>query len=102
MVTPRTGSRGYWSKMNTDFRIDRLGVVGLGYIGLPTAALFASRGVSVLGFDVEASIVETVNQGGVHIIEPGLDIAVRSAVASGALKASTKIAACDAFIIAVP
>ena len=80
----------------------RLGVVGLGYIGLPTAALFASRGIAVTGFDVAASVVETVNRGGVHIVEPGLDIAVRSAVASGLLRASIKLEPCDAFIIAVP
>jgi UDP-N-acetyl-D-mannosaminuronic acid dehydrogenase len=79
-----------------------LGVVGLGYIGLPTAALFASRGIAVAGFDVAARVVETVNRGGVHIVEPGLDIAVRSAVSSGLLRASTTLEPCDAFIIAVP
>lgn len=82
--------------------IRKLGVIGLGYIGLPTAALFASRGIAVAGFDVAPSVVETVNRGGVHIVEPGLDIAVRSAVASGLLRASTKLEPCDAFIIAVP
>jgi UDP-N-acetyl-D-mannosaminuronic acid dehydrogenase len=82
--------------------VKKLGVVGLGYIGLPTAALFASRGIAVAGFDVARNVVETVNRGGVHIVEPGLDIAVRSAVASGLLRASTQIEACDAFIIAVP
>src|SRR5512134_2213017 len=85
---------------DTPFR--KLGVIGLGYIGLPTAALFASRGIAVAGFDVAPSVVETVNRGGVHIVEPGLDIAVRSAVASGLLRASTKLEPCDAFIIAVP
>ena len=79
-----------------------LGVVGLGYIGLPTAALFASRGFSVAGFDTSESIVDTVNRGDVHIVEPGLDIAVRSAVASGRLRASTSLEPCDAFIVAVP
>jgi len=82
--------------------VRKLGVVGLGYIGLPTAALFASRGVAVAGLDVAAHVVETVNRGGVHIVEPGLDIAVRSAVASGLFRASTKAEPCDAFIIAVP
>jgi UDP-N-acetyl-D-mannosaminuronic acid dehydrogenase len=82
--------------------IRQLGVVGLGYIGLPTAALFASRGIAVAGFDVAPGVVETVNRGGVHIVEPGLDIAVRSAVASGLLRASTQLEPCDAFIIAVP
>ena len=82
--------------------IKKLGVIGLGYIGLPTAALFASRGIDVAGFDVASHVVDTVNRGGVHIIEPGLDIAVRSAVASGNLRASTQPSPCDAFIIAVP
>lgn len=88
--------------MGTNAPFKRLGVVGLGYIGLPTAALFATRGVSVAGFDVAAHVVDTVNAGGVHIIEPGLDIAVRSAVSSGTLRASTTLSPCDAFIIAVP
>ena len=83
-------------------RMRKLGVIGLGYIGLPTAALFASRGFEVVGIDVDAEVVETVNRGGVHIVEPGLDIAVRSAVASGLLRTSTKPEPCDAFIIAVP
>jgi len=87
---------------NPNAPVRKLGVIGLGYIGLPTAALFAARGVSVAGFDVDARVVDTVNRGEVHIIEPGLDIAVRSAVASGKLKASTRPEPCDAFIIAVP
>lgn len=82
--------------------IQKLGVIGLGYIGLPTAALFAARGISVAGFDIDPRVVDTVNRGGVHIIEPGLDTAVRSAVSSGMLKASVRLEPCDAFIIAVP
>jgi UDP-N-acetyl-D-mannosaminuronic acid dehydrogenase len=85
-----------------DAPLKKLGVVGLGYIGLPTAALFAARGISVAGFDVDPRVVDTVSRGEVHIIEPGLDIAVRSAVASGRLTASTRLEPCDAFIIAVP
>lgn len=88
--------------MSAAASLRKLGVVGLGYIGLPTAALFASRGIAVAGFDVASHVVETVNRGGVHIVEPGLDIAVRSAVASGLLRASTTLEPCDAFIIAVP
>lgn len=80
----------------------KLGVVGLGYIGSPTAALFASRGISVAGFDIASGVVETVNRGSVRIVEPGLDIAVRSAVASGLLRVTTRLEPCDAFIIAVP
>src|SRR5437773_9638157 len=102
-VAPRNAlPRSLPSMTNTSLLIRKLGVIGLGYIGLPTAALFASRGITVAGFDVAASVVETVNRGGVHIVEPGLDIAVRSAVASGSLRASTQLEACDAFIIAVP
>ena len=86
----------------SEMRMKKLGVLGLGYIGLPTAALFASRGFEVAGIDVAANVVDTVNRGGVHIVEPGLDIAVRSAVASGLLRASTTPEPCDAFIIAVP
>jgi UDP-N-acetyl-D-mannosaminuronic acid dehydrogenase len=88
--------------MSVSSPIRKLGVVGLGYIGLPTAALFASRGIAVAGFDVAEHVVQTVNGGGVHIVEPGLDIAVRSAVAPGRLRASTRFEPCDAFIIAVP
>ena len=58
----------------------RVSVVGLGYIGLPTAAMFASRKVEVIGFDVDTHVVDTVNQGKIHIIEPDLDAVVTQAV----------------------
>lgn len=77
-------------------------IIGLGYIGLPTAAVFASRGLNVVGVDVNPSIVETVNSGNVHIEEPDLDIVVRSVVLSGNLRAALKPEAADAFIVAVP
>lgn len=77
-------------------------VIGLGYVGLPTAAVFASRGLNVVGVDVNARTVETINQGKVHIVEPDLDILVRGAVAAGRLRASTTPVAADAFIVAVP
>jgi len=77
-------------------------VVGLGYIGLPTAALLANRGYSVHGVDVVESTVETINQGEIHIVEPGLDTFVQSAVKSGKLKADLKPTYADVFIIAVP
>ncbi|WP_424686282.1 MAG: UDP-N-acetyl-D-mannosamine dehydrogenase [Halarcobacter ebronensis] len=77
-------------------------VIGLGYIGLPTAALLANRGYSVHGVDVVQSTVDTINQGKIHIVEPELDIFVRSAVNSGKLKASLLPAIADVFIIAVP
>lgn len=77
-------------------------VMGLGYIGLPTAALLANRGYSVHGVDVVASTVDTINQGNIHIVEPELDIFVRSAVNSGNLVADIKPKESDVFIIAVP
>lgn len=77
-------------------------IVGLGYIGLPTAAVFASRGLQVIGVDVNPRIVETINTGNVHIEEPDLDIVVRSVVLSGNLRAALKPEPADAFIVAVP
>ena len=77
-------------------------VIGLGYIGLPTAALLANRGYSVHGVDVVQSTVDTINRGEIHIIEPELDTFVQSAVISGKLKASLKPDVADVFIIAVP
>lgn len=77
-------------------------VIGLGYIGLPTAALLASNGYSVVGVDLNGFAVETINKGQVHIVEPDLDAFVRSAVAIGKLKAFTEPQAADVFIICVP
>jgi UDP-N-acetyl-D-mannosaminuronic acid dehydrogenase len=77
-------------------------VIGLGYIGLPTASLLATKGYDVLGVDVSESIVSTINSGKVHIVEPDLDILVKSAVNSGKLKASLQPKQADVFIIAVP
>jgi len=77
-------------------------VVGLGYIGLPTAALLASRGLKVIGVDVNLQVVATVGAGRVHIIEADLDGLVQKAVRSGRLIASTRPEAADAFLIAVP
>ena len=79
-----------------------ISVVGLGYIGLPTAAMFASRKKKVIGVDISQHTVDTVNKGDIHIVEPGLDIMVRSAVAKGYLKAVTDPEPADAFLIAVP
>jgi len=76
-------------------------VVGLGYIGLPTAALLASRGYTVHGVDTNEDAVEIINQGKIHIIEPDLEGLVYSAVSSGALRASTKGTASDVYIICV-
>jgi UDP-N-acetyl-D-mannosaminuronic acid dehydrogenase len=77
-------------------------VVGLGYIGLPTAAVMAECGVRVIGVDVNPRVVEMINAGDVHIVEPSLAQTVRSAVATGALTASLRPEPADAFIIAVP
>lgn len=77
-------------------------VLGLGYIGLPTASIFATKGKNVLGVDVVQSVVDIINDGRIHIEEPDLDILVKAAVQSGNLKAATKPAAADVFIIAVP
>jgi len=77
-------------------------VMGLGYIGLPTASLLATKGHKVLGVDVVEEVVETINRGDIHIIEPDLDILVRSAVHSGNLRAALEPEASEIFIIAVP
>lgn len=77
-------------------------VVGLGYIGLPTASLLGTKGYEVLGVDVSDKVVNTINRGEIHIVEPDLDLLVKSAVNSGNLKAATQPAEADVFIIAVP
>lgn len=77
-------------------------VMGLGYIGLPTAAILASNGFKVLGVDVDQRVVDTVNSGNIHIEEPGLHTVVKAAIGSGNLRASTKPESCEAFILAVP
>lgn len=76
--------------------------MGLGYIGLPTAALLANRNYQVHGVDVVQSTVDTINEGHIHIVEPELDIFVRSAVNSGNLKADIEPKESDIFVIAVP
>lgn len=82
--------------------IRKVCVIGLGYIGLPTGALLASRGYDVHGVDVVQSVVDTINKGNIHIVEPDLDEFVRAAVMSKKLVASTVPAESDVFIIAVP
>lgn len=81
---------------------ETISVVGLGYIGLPTAAMFASRKIKVIGVDVNQRAVDTINQGKIHIVEPDLDMLVHAAVTEGYLKAVTKPEIADAFLIAVP
>lgn len=82
--------------------IERVAVIGLGYIGLPTAAMFASRKLQVIGVDVNPKAVETINRGEIHIIEPDLDMLVQAAVKEGYLSATLKPEPADAFLIAVP
>ncbi len=77
-------------------------VVGLGYIGLPTAAVMANHGFSVVGVDVREDVVDTVNRGQIHIHEPFLSEVVGSVVASGHLRATTEVQTADVFIICVP
>lgn len=77
-------------------------VLGLGYIGLPTAALLASNGYRVVGVDLNTHAVDTINQGRIHIVEPDLDAFVRSAVAAGRLKAFTTPQASDVYMMCVP
>ncbi len=77
-------------------------VLGLGYIGLPTAAVLASRGVEVVGVDVNQGIVDTINQGRIHIVETGLDLIVKASVNDKTLKATTQVEKADVFVIAVP
>jgi UDP-N-acetyl-D-mannosaminuronic acid dehydrogenase len=83
-------------------KFKKICVLGLGYVGLPTAAVFASRGVQVIGVDTNKTTVETINQGKIHIVEPGLDLIVNEAVSMGKLIADYKPQPSDAFIIAVP
>jgi len=80
----------------------RISVFGLGYVGLPVAAALASRGFEVIGVDINASIVDVINSGHVHIVEPDLDMVVQAAVAAGKLRAVLEPEPADVFIIAVP
>lgn len=86
--------------MKNEFRT--VSMIGLGYIGLPTAAVIASCGVEVIGVDVNAKAVETINSGRIHIVEPDLDALVHEVVRLGKLRATTKAEQADAYLIAVP
>ena len=79
-----------------------ISIIGLGYIGLPTAAVIAARGSHVVGVDVSQEVVDTINRGEIHIVEPELDVVVRAAVSTGHLQAFTEPQPADAFLIAVP
>ena len=77
-------------------------MIGLGYIGLPTAALIASKGINVKGFDVNNTVINTINKGKIHIVEPQLDTLVSKAVKEGFLIAENKVFASNVFLVAVP
>lgn len=81
---------------------DTIAMIGLGYIGLPTAAMFAARRKKVIGVDINQQAVDTINGGRIHIVEPELDMIVHSAVHEGFLRATTRPEPADAFLIAVP
>lgn len=83
-------------------KFTKVSIIGLGYIGLPTSAVLASRGVNVIGVDVNPEIVDTINEGRIHIVEPELDVLVHGAVHAGKLRAYTKPQKAQAFLIAVP
>ncbi len=83
-------------------KVQKIVVMGLGYIGLPTASMLATKGHQVVGVDISEDVVATINSGNIHIVEPDLDILVRSAVNSGRLKASLTPEEAETFILAVP
>jgi UDP-N-acetyl-D-mannosaminuronic acid dehydrogenase len=83
-------------------KFNKICVLGLGYIGLPTASTFAAHGIRVVGVDVNPLVVETLNRGGIHIHEPGLREVVENALKSGNLTVSPRPEEADAFLIAVP
>lgn len=80
----------------------KISVSGLGYIGLPTATMFANYGAHVIGLDVNQYAIDTINEGKIHIVEPGLEEIVKKVVSSGHLRASLQAEKADAFLIAVP
>src|SRR5690554_5084928 len=86
----------------TTTMFETISMIGLGYIGLPTATLFASRKKKVIGVDVNTYAVDMINQGQIHIVEPELDMLVHAAVEAGYLRATTSPEPADAFLIAVP
>jgi len=77
-------------------------VLGLGYIGLPTASMFATHGFEVIGVDINSRVIETLKNGDVHINEPGLKTLVQAAIRSGNLRVARDPEPADVFIIAVP
>ena len=89
-------------KIKNNYMQPEVVMIGLGYIGLPTAALIASNGVNVHGVDINPKVVETINRGEIHIVEPELDEAVAKAVKGGFLKADVKAVQANNYLIVVP
>lgn len=83
-------------------RFNHVCVLGMGYIGLPTAATLASRGLRITGVDVNRGVLETLKKGGLHIVEPGLAHLMQAATQAGRIEYSAEVVTADAFIIAVP
>jgi len=83
-------------------KFHKICILGLGYIGLPTASTFATHGVKVVGVDINPHIIETLSKGNIHIHEPGLEHVVNAAITSGNLTVSSHPEEADAFLIAVP
>ncbi len=88
--------------MHMENKLEKVVMVGLGYIGLPTAALMASKKFNVLGVDITQSVVDTINNGEIHIVEPDLSGIVKDVVSKKTLRASTVPDHADVFMIAVP
>ena len=85
-----------------DNNLNRVTMIGMGYIGLPTAALIAKNGIRVNGTDINKHVVETINKGKIHIVEPDLDTYVKDAVSQGLLKAYTETQPAETYVIVVP
>lgn len=92
----------YFKTKVRSFVVQKISIIGLGYIGLPTAAVFAKAGYNVLGVDINEKVVQKLNKGEIHIEEEGLPELVKKVVENGKLRASTKPEESDVFIIAVP
>ncbi len=83
-------------------KFNSLCIIGMGYIGLPTASVFANHGLNVIGMDVNTEVIEHLQAGEVHIFEPGLQKLFHQAIETGKLQVATEVSPADAFIIAVP
>ncbi len=82
--------------------MQKISFLGLGYVGLPSAAVFADSGLKVLGVDINKAVIDTINSGRAHIVEPGLDELLNKVVGNGDFRAASKAEPSDAFVIAVP